>query len=161
MQLTAGIRATVDDATEALTGAIDALAGFASKTLGTEHVRRRMEAAQQDSEGRETLKTKWLELASETTSEMSIAVTRINALQAALLRLRLRFPEHHGVYVKYRSTVDALDAVYDVHRQKAVTDLRTDEELRAANDARSQLPQYLNEWVTAVRTWNDSLVAPG
>jgi hypothetical protein len=160
LQVLAGNRATVDNATEALTNAIDAFAGFASKVLGVEMVRRQMEGAPKDSEDREVFKGRWIEMTSEATSEMSTAVMRINALQATLLRLRLRFPEDHDIYITYKSAVDALDTIYDIHRQKAVTQLRTDEELAAANEARNQLPQYLSAWVEAVRSWNDALLAP-
>jgi hypothetical protein len=161
MQAIAGSRAALDDVTEVLTSAIDGITGFASNLLVTELTRRKMEAAPEGSEHRAAYEAKWHEMASTTTAEMSIAVTRLNALQPALLRLRLRFPEDDDIYVKYRSAADTLDAIYDLERKKEVTDLRTDDELAASNEARSQLPGFLTDWVQAVRAWNDSLLEPG
>lgn len=86
--------------------------------------------------------------------------SRLNALQPALLRLRLRFPEDDDIYVKYRDAAGALDVIYDLERKKEVTDLRTNDELAASNDAVGQLPGFLTAWVQAVRAWNDSLLGP-
>ena len=92
LQVLAGTRETVDDATKALSSAIDAFAEFFAKTLGAEFVHHQMENAPEGSEIREAFKGRWVEMASETTDDTGLAVTRLSALQAALLRLRLRFP---------------------------------------------------------------------
>jgi hypothetical protein len=160
MQAIAGSRAALDDVTEVLISAINGITDFASNLLATEMTRRKMEAAPEGSEQRAAYEAKWHEMASTTTAEMSIAVTQLNALQPALLRLRLRFPEEDPIYAKYRNAAGVLDAIYDLEREKEVTDLRTDEELKASSDARSQLPGFLADWVQAVRAWNTSLLEP-
>lgn len=160
MQVIAEKRAVLDDATEVLISAIDALSGFASNLLATELTRRKMEAAPEGSEHREAYANKWHKMISDTTAEMTTTVARINALHPALLRLRLRLPENDPIYVQYRAAVTAIDAAYDTEREKEVTDLRSDEELKAADKARSLLPHRLNQWVQSVRAWNDSLAGP-
>ena len=152
-------RATVDSVTEELTAGIDAISDFAASQQVAELAKNEMELAAPGSE-QVAYRAIWEERIDETNAQMSKAVTRTNALQAALVRLRIRFPEEDEIYVRYRAVVNQLDAVYEAERAGGVRGRRSNEELAAASSERDKIALRLNEYVGAARTWAQTVTAP-
>jgi hypothetical protein len=159
MRATEDKRGTLDSVTESLTAGIDAIGDFAAAQLVAENVKREMNLAS-DGPEKVAYEAQWKIRTDETNEQMSRAVTRTNALQASLVRLRIRFPEDHEIYVRYRAVVNQLDTVYAKERAKGVAGQRSKEELAAASTERDKIALRLNEFVAAARTWAQTVMAP-
>jgi hypothetical protein len=153
------IRRTLDQVTDVLTEAMDALADFVGEVVSCGEHARDADAAVGGSKEQQEARRALTESMEAVTRSMTTTQGKVMKLSAARLRLRLRFEETDPVYRNFDLTCDAVLASYE-REVEASGRARSDDELTEATGGRMEVARRLRLYTDAVRDWQSSVIEP-
>jgi hypothetical protein len=149
---------TVDEATRALTDAVEALGDFAGETVFLEGISQ--ELAEADDEEQEINRQEaWNQGMRSLIEQMKAAHRTVGLLRPAQVRLLLRFEQAHPIYRNYFQASSAIDEHLDTLREHGGA-IQSQERLDQIERESAEVARSLNGYIEAVRRWVASSVEP-
>jgi hypothetical protein len=151
-------RQTLDQVTDDLTEAMDALADFAAE-VDTCGERARDADTAEGSKERDAARRALVKSMEEITRSMVTTKVKVTKLNAARLRLRLRFDDSHAVYRNFDLTCNAVLAAFEGEVEVSGKG-RTDDERTEAQGRFMEVAKCLGLYSNAVWDWHNSVIEP-
>lgn len=146
-------RSTIDEVTNVLTNAMDALTKFVGERSNLERIE--IEQAASDTlEEREEHQRHWNAALASFTESLVPTYQAVEALRPAQLRLRLRFPDEHPVFTSFVLVCAAVENALTLVAEDG-TEIRSEEVLAEEEEARVEVSRQLVGYVEAVRKWSE------
>jgi hypothetical protein len=152
-------RRTLDEATNIVTDAMDALVDYSARIKTREDVARVAANAHEGSDAKAELDQALDALVEEISERADACHAATRKLRPAYVRLQLRFPANHSVTESFAALMQAIRAS-EVQERGQGGKVREDDELAEAEKARAEVPVCLKAYVAAARTWMEAVVEP-
>jgi hypothetical protein len=152
-------RRTLDEVTNVVTDAMDALVDFSARVKTGEDVARIVKNGPENSEEKASAEQALEDLLDSISENAKECHTATRKLRPAYVRLQLRFPAKHPVSESFAALIQAIKAS-EVQERGHGEDPRNDDELAGADKVRGEVPIRLNAYLAAARAWIEEAVDP-